>query len=330
MSERDILTGGHPRTLKSHQDARLRAQQRATLSNDRPVVEKSGLHLDIVVGVNKFGGVMLSRFQDPEVGGGQYFGCLNFTSPRIGDVVIYSYADDSPIVLGKMPDYRTPWRIPEWHSQDTFFFDDFDLGGNSTVGFSLGRWLATVVNSGAIAINAGSFDRPGQIVLSNIASIGSYAIMYPGLGTTALVQESLSQVGFSFLTTGSQSGNAQTLVGLADSSAIANWIFLFASGATFTIQWNTSSPAASLTLDTGVPYFDAHWYKVIMTRLTTATWAFHIIDITDLKVNGPFILNNCPTTPIMYPMIRLYNLTGTGVRSCFVDYIWWSRNLVPR
>lgn len=330
MSERDITTGGHPRTLKSHQDARLRSQQRAALTNERPVVEKSGLHLDKVVDVNSLGGVQLSRFRDPETGGGQYFSCLNFTSPRIGDVVIYSYADDSPIVLGKMPDYRIPWRVPEWHGQDTFFFDDFDLGGNSTAGFSLARWLVSVQTSGSYALSPGTFDRPGQMILTNIAAVGSYAILYNGLGASGLIPESLSQIGFSFFTTNSQGGAAQTLIGLVDSAIVANWICLFGQGATFSIQWNTSSPAASLNIDTGVPYYDGHWYTVVMTRLTTATWAFHIIDVTDLRVNGPFILNNCPTTVAMFPMCRLYNLTGSGTRQINIDYFWWSRNLVPR
>jgi hypothetical protein len=322
----DIRRTGHPRTLGTHREMQMRDVQRAGAKNNKPIVDRNGLHVGMVVNVDKHGNVQVDNFTDDLTGVGQWFSCLNHTSPRAGDKVIYGYVDDAPFVLGKMPDDSTAGKIPEVHMEDTFFFDDFEFGTANDMGIL--TWQG-ITSGGGVSMSNGTIDTPGAIVLSTGTTVGTYSYTHPKFSLAAFFAANLYQVGFGGFSP-NVSSLCQWVVGLTDNGvAPANYILFVSNGTDGNWGVAYKEGASTATPNLGVPYVDNHYYRFLLQRTDTGgTWLASIYDIT-AGIAGSVLL------PFTYagslvPYSRNYMLTASTSRTAYLDYCWWSRRNLKR
>lgn len=325
MSDRQNFSAtGNPRTLQTHKEMQMRDVQRGERSRRNPVADRSGLHTDRVVGVDSNGDVMLERFTDYSTGKGQSFSPLNFTPCRVGDTIIYAYADETPIVLGKMPDDKTPWRVPQASMQDTFFFHDMDILD--------GFWYQGGVTGGAtITGSAGQKENPGLFILTTGGTgVGQYAYVHPTFtGVNGLLIEGLSQVGFGLAPSSNAPASVQILVGLTDHGInFTNYIVgIVNQGA----PWNAQAIRTGITVQnqvTSIAYNPLHVYRIVMTKIAPGSWAISVTDVTD-RIEETVISNDAPKSGVVYPIARIYPQVTT-LSNLSVDYMWWSRRSLKR
>jgi len=305
-------------------------------ANQVPPVERSGLHLDTVVGVNADGDVMLDRFTNDQ-GVGQFFSCLNHTAPIIGDNVIYGYVDDAPFVLGKMPDFNQHWRVPARGLRDTFDYDDFEgyiISGASL--FSKFYWvLSSTANSVFVTPTAAFPEHPGEIDMNiNTAGVvGNYSVMYAGALTWAMAN--YHQFEWMVWASNVTNGVCQCLAGLTDHSVNFTNCFLF------TNQYNATTGAnrwvalcniggvGQYTLDLGIDFISTHYYILNVRNLDGVRWVATIVNTT----NGDMSVQPIKFVPTVYmvPVMRNYQLAASALtKDYIVDYFAWSKRDLAR
>lgn len=322
------MNTGHPRTLQAHKEMQMRDVQRGEQSRSKPVADRSGLHVDIVVGVDENGDVRLQRFSNESLNG-TTFSALNHSSPKIGDTVIYAYADETPIMLGKMPDYHTLWRAPEWSNQDTFFLEDFDFSGGTLGTHGIHNWTGT----GTVNLTAGAPTYPGVLEIISGTSIGSLSYAHPK-AVGGLVADSLWQCGFGIVPIDTV-GACQSLVGLVDNGAtLANYIAVFDSNGLVGEDgyWHAATRLASGTpmiVTTNIPSIDGHRYRIAFRRASTGHWFCTVADV-DNEVEATVSLFGAPATSPLFPYVRNYPNIATTARTLCLDYAWWARKGISR
>jgi hypothetical protein len=328
----DDLRSGNPRTLGMHQEMAIRNIQRASAQETRMAVTREALNVSMVIATNAQSDVQLESFYEAETGG-PWFSCLNHVTPRVGDMVVFTYLKGAPIVLGMIPNEFSSWRAPRTGLPDTFFFDDFEIGNVSAGGW-LGeaKWTWATV-SGSIALNAGSAIRPGHAALG--AGNAATAYTYSHLLTNIMYLESLAEAEWMVqtnnagqLVTGGlwQCGFtdhglnvSQALVAMCDENQAGwggNWCLM------------QSNPTTWVNMgDTGVKVVTNHWYKINFKRLGLGWWRLTVTDVTDLNVPimGEVEAKGFQTTVAVTPWHRVYNRVANGEKWLSVDYVWWSR-----
>jgi hypothetical protein len=330
----NISLFGNPRTLQAHKEMQMRDVQRGQATSRIHAADRAGLHTALVVGTNERGDVMLDRFTDDQ-GKGSYFSSLNFTPCRNGDTVIYAYADEVPIVLGRMPDDKTPWRVPQWSMQDTFHFEDFDTAAAGASGIGILDWVITAPSGSGFPFS-GFANNPGMIQLTTGTTVGSYSYTYPkpqyGLQT-----DSLHQVGFMVFPSNILL-TCQVISGLTDNVVnYTNYIAAIAGPGSGGVdaQWNFCSRKASGTqhcVISNVPFIDNHYYRIVFTRISPGVWAMSITD-TSTKVEDTVINSGCPSdinAAPLFPTSRIYMTNASAAKTLWLDYVWWSRRALLR
>lgn len=323
---------GNPRTLITHQQMQMRDVQRAQLAAETPTVSRSGLHVANVVAVDRNGDVKLDVFTNMATGEGTTFSCLNFTACRPGDTVIYTYADETPIVLGKMPAFHSPWRVPQWGFQDTFMYDEFDTGTNTSGNIGNHKWFSSVTGSGAIGIPPSYIvGHPGIYYTDVNATVGSYAIIYSS--SNLFWPDDMQQFGFTILGSGvGQASAAYLLVGLTDNlSTFANMVIVQVMGGVWRAQCNVAG-VNQYDVSTEFPYIDGNWYQICFQQILPKTWVVYILNMSDktsviFPLPSPGVSMSGTGQMLVH---RLYqNVAGTD-RFCYLDNAWWARRNIPR
>lgn len=333
MSDTEIIGGAeaHPRTMAMHQDWQMRDIARADLVNRNPGVNTNALRTSTVVRARRNGDVQIEAFTDLITGQGMWFTPLNFSPCREGDTVVYGYADDVAIVLGRMPDVTIPFMIPNNSMQDTLFFEEFDHGGGTSGTLGLYRWIVGLAGTGTFSQVAVSADHPGCILLQTGTAIGGYAYLAPP-GSSGQFIESIDAVGWMFATSDGGGGGTgaatQVFPCITDNFASpANYVGFLnnqLASPNWTFVMNNTSPVGSAAIDTGIPCVDGNWYRCMIKRIGPGEWAGYIADTTN-KIDSVTILRGAPLASTVYPYVRFYPLIATTVRHCYVDYIWWSK-----
>lgn len=319
---------GHPRTLQAHKEMQMRDVQRGDQARSKPVADRTGLHIDLVVGIDANGDVRLSRFTDAALKGAS-FSALNHSSPKVGDTVIYAYADETPIVLGKMPDYHSVWRAPEWSNQDTFFLEDFDFGGGALGTYGIHNWTG----AGTVNHHAGAETYPGVLSIVSGTSVGSASYAHPKI-SGGLLADSLWQVGFGVVPVNNTAA-CQSLVGLVDNAAtIANYIAVFDHNgiAGEDGYWQAATRLASgtpLMVTTSIPSVDGHRYRIAFRRVSTGHWMCTVADV-DSEIEATVSLYGAPKATALFPYVRNYPNIATTAKTLYLDYAWWARKGIFR
>lgn len=331
----NISLFGNPRTLQAHKEMQMRDIQRGQATSRIHAADRAGLHTALVVGTNERGDVMLDRFTDDQ-GKGAYFSSLNFTPCRNGDTVIYAYADEVPIVLGKMPDDKTPWRVPQWSMQDTFHFEDFEFAAGASSNLGILDWgIAT--NGGVGAAHPGFTNNPGLVTMQTGTTAGTYTYIHPKAAAGMSI-DSIHQLGFQFYVYDSLN-LCQNFAGLIDNGVnLTNYIGAIQNSIAGTggveRQWNFCSRKASgaaRCVPTNVPCTDGRYYRIVFTKISSGVWAMSVTD-TYSKIEDTVINSGCPNdlNAQFFPYSRIYMLTASSVRTQYLDYIWWSRRALMR
>lgn len=333
----DDILSGHPRTLAMHQDWQMRDIARTDLALSKPGVNMNALRSTTVVRARKNGDFQIEAFTNMETGVGMWFSALNFSACREGDTVIYAYVDEVPIVLGRMPDVTIPWMVPNNSMQDTLFFEEFDHGSASTGNIGLYRWQLNFAGTGTWGVGGGDYIHPGVIILQTGTTLGGYAqIITPQ--SWGMPLESLDSVGWMVWNVNNGGGGTgapvQIFPAVIDNAASPqNYVgFLnnqFAANQNWSFSMNSTSPAVSASIDTGIPCVDGHWYRMMIKRIGAGEWAGYIADLND-KIDSVSILRGAPLVANVFPSLRCYPLITTSARTTYLDYVWWARKGIPR
>lgn len=322
---------GNPRTLITHQEMQMRDVQRAQLAAETPTVSRSGLHVANVVSVDRNGDVKLDVFTNMTTGEGTTFSCLNFTACRPGDTVIYTYVDETPIVLGKMPAFHSPWRVPQWGFQDTFMFDDFDTGAVTSGAIGNHKWFTGANGSGVIGFAGYVAGHPGIFYTDVNATVGSYGIIYSS--TNLFWPDDLVQFGFGFLTNAVGTATAaQVLFGTTDNlTTFANATYFYNSGALWRVACNVAG-VSQYDISTDFPFVDQNWYMICFQQILPKTWVLHIFNTTDgtstvVPLPNPGFSMSGAGQVLVH---RLYQNTAGVERTVYLDYAWWARRNLTR
>jgi hypothetical protein len=251
--------------------------------------------------------------------------------------VIYGYLDDTPFVLGKMPDFNQPWRVPGRGLRDTFDYDDFEgcIVSGATL-YSKFWWaLSSTANSSVIAYTIAN--HPGDIVLdiTTAGAIGNYSVMY--IGNLSFWMPDYHQFEWCVEATSAGNGAAQALAGLTDHS------INFTNCCIFTNQYTASTGANRWWLqcniggvnlyavDLGMDYVSGHFYILNLRNLDGFFWVATVVDTTTGAIVQQPIKAAVRNVNVV-PCMRLYNLTASGGinRQMYIDYFSWSKRGVVR
>jgi hypothetical protein len=340
QDDTQIIEGihAHSRTMMMHQEWQLRDSARAELAQRNPVASRTGIHASAVVRARKNGDFQIEAFTNLETGVGTWFSALNFSPCREGDTVLYTYVDEIPICLGRMPAPTLPWMIPNASFQDTVYFEEFDFGGGALGTYGLYRWTGAVAGTGSISQGPGDANTPGLMIIVAGTTIGAYAYIHPSSGAgSGLPIESIDSVGWKVWNVNAGNGGTaatnQIFVGIVDSGAsLTNYVcFLqnnFSNG-----NWSFQIVNASVvtaSVDTGIPCIDGHIYRFMIKRVGPGQWAGYIWDVTD-NIDAVALGRGANTTSLaMFPYVRHYPLVATTARTIYVDYVWWARRGLNR
>jgi len=332
----DDLRSGNPRTLGMHQEMAIRNIQRASAQETRSAVVRESLNVSMVIAVNAQSDVQLEAFYEADTGG-PWFSCLNHVTPRVGDMVVYTYLKGAPIALGSLPNEFTSWRGPRTGMPDTFVFEDFDIGAVSAGGDIGGAVRLThVIGTSAAVTMSSRAGHPGliQVGAANIA--GSYAYVHTWAALFLL--EDFTE--FEFMV---QTGVAG--MGINDAHFALGWttdgvnltnsmLALYHTSGAF--NWNLSRYVGGVVtnVDTGVPVVLAHWYILNFKRLGVGWWRLTAIDVTDPlnPIRGEAENTGFDTTNLgVASYMRSYALASTTLAKwLYLDYYWHSRRGLVR